>query len=483
MYVWNLWQYWKRQGIKGPPPSFLGRGNSKELSKTTIKDALDKWSKEYGDVFGIYFLWLKPVLIVSDPEMVKEICVKQFSRFQTTGRFNSNSIFGKMSKDFMTTQEGKKWKRQRSTITPFFSASRLTNITPIVSKSAEKAITDLVGPLIPTGESIDVSEFCQSFAMSAIMASGFSIDAESSDDLMKQSMGHGRAFMDTNVLKSMWLMFIPESIRFRYNMTPYPSATDKFFRDLSGSLMENAQAARSRGEQVRPDFISFMTDEIISEQESVEAVRGFTKDELIATSLLFVIAGWNTTSDVLGYVLYDLALHQDFQEELVQHIQNAMKEGVTYDTLKNVKLLDATIKESQRIHPILPVLMRECDEDTLVKGVPIQKGTLVCWNVVGIHNSEVHYSEPETFKPDRFEGNESNTLQDDAWYGFGYGPRACPGVRWAFLAMKILLVRLLMKYRVVKTNKTLNPDEWQMKVKGVEFKPSKPLLVGFEKRE
>ena len=71
VYIWNLWQYWKRQGIKGPPPSFMGRGNSKELSKTTIKDALDKWSKEYGDVFGIYFLWLKPVLIVNDPEMVK----------------------------------------------------------------------------------------------------------------------------------------------------------------------------------------------------------------------------------------------------------------------------------------------------------------------------------------------------------------------------------------------------------------------------
>ena len=54
-------------------------------------------------------------------------------------------------------------------------ASRLTNITPIVSKSADKAIKDMLGPVISTGESIDVSEFSQSFAMSAIMASGFSI--------------------------------------------------------------------------------------------------------------------------------------------------------------------------------------------------------------------------------------------------------------------------------------------------------------------
>ena len=57
----------------------------------------------------------------------------------------------------------------------------------------------------------------------------------------------------------------------------------------------------------------------------------------------------------------------------MKSIQTAMKNGVTYESLKNVKLLDATIKESQRIHPILPVLMRECDEDTLVKGVPVQK--------------------------------------------------------------------------------------------------------------
>ena len=44
-----------------------------------------------------------------------------------------------------------------------------------MSKSADKAIKDMLGPVISTGESIDVSEFSQSFAMSAIMASGFSI--------------------------------------------------------------------------------------------------------------------------------------------------------------------------------------------------------------------------------------------------------------------------------------------------------------------
>ena len=76
------------------------------------------------------------------------------------------------------------------------------------------------------------------------------------------------------------------------------------------------------------------------------------------------------------------------------------------------------------------------------------------WDVELIHNSEEFYTDPKIFNLHRFDGQESNTLQDDHWFAFGAGPRACPAVRWAFIAMKIFITQLVKNYKIVKTDKT-----------------------------
>ena len=120
LYIWNSWRYWARRGVNGPPPSLLGMGHTAELINAFGVGA-GKWSREYGDMFGVYFMFTKPTLIVNDPDIVKEICVKQFSRFTTRGRDASQKVIGKVANDLMTIVEGKRWKRIRSTITPFFA--------------------------------------------------------------------------------------------------------------------------------------------------------------------------------------------------------------------------------------------------------------------------------------------------------------------------------------------------------------------------
>ena len=118
--------------------------------------------------------------------------MKQFSRFTTRGRDASQKVFGKMSDDFMTVLEGKRWKRLRSSIVPFFSGkksidkflfhicyfisgSKLSAMTPILNNSAAKVLADLVDPAAKTGDTVEIQEFSQEYTMSAIMASGFSV--------------------------------------------------------------------------------------------------------------------------------------------------------------------------------------------------------------------------------------------------------------------------------------------------------------------
>ena len=72
------------------------------------------------------------------------------------------------------------------------------------------------------------------------------------------------------------------------------------------------------------------------------------------------------------------------------------------------------------MYPAAPFNSRVCSETTEIKeGLTIEAGTTISWSNLKIHMNPDIYDEPQKFDPDRWEGNESNTLQDEAWFGFG----------------------------------------------------------------
>ena len=75
-------------------------------------------------------------------------------------------------------------------------------------------------------------------------------------------------------------------------------------------------------------------------------------------------------------------MHPEEQEELFQEIRSEMKNEneIHYESLKKLKFLDAVLKESQRVYTTSSIVGRECDEDTLVRGVPIQKVRIISLN-------------------------------------------------------------------------------------------------------
>ena len=106
-YCWvqNKWKYWQRKGVSGPKPTFGDLGNTistfSDLGETLFKNFSD-------DVVGIYFFGTRPCLVVKDPFVWKEICIKGFQNFTTVMRSEANYTFGKMAADLITTAEGRK---------------------------------------------------------------------------------------------------------------------------------------------------------------------------------------------------------------------------------------------------------------------------------------------------------------------------------------------------------------------------------------
>lgn len=105
------------------------------------------------------------------------------------------------------------------------------------------------------------------------------------------------------------------------------------------------------------------------------------------------------------------------------------------------------INETQRMHSICQT-DREALEDYNFEGITIKKGQSVSVLLYNIHHDENSYSKTEEFNPER-------KRNSDYFMPFGTGPRNCVAMRFALLEIKLILSKILSKYRFEKCSETI----------------------------
>ena len=92
---------------------------------------------------------------------------------------------------------------------------------------------------------------------------------------------------------------------------------------------------------------------MLSAQHPERKGHHLTDDELIAEMVLFILAGYDTSSNILSLSCYNFALYPEIQEKVYEEISRVCqsREGVTYDEMKDMPYLEACISETLRLHP------------------------------------------------------------------------------------------------------------------------------------
>lgn len=122
---------------------------------------------------------------------------------------------------------------------------------------------------------------------------------------------------------------------------------------------------------------------------------------------MFFLAGFETSSSVATFALYELAINQDIQVCLRKEIEEAVaKYGgeVTYESIQEMKYLDMVFNETIRKYPVVDIQFRQCTRDFKIpnSNLTIPEGAAVMLSSQALHHDERYWEEPDKFDPIRF---------------------------------------------------------------------------------
>ena len=486
LYTFYKQNFFRKLGVSGPKPvPFLGVLPLLMKKGPFLMDI--ELVRKHGKCFGVY-VGNSPSLMVSDPKMIREICIKEFSTF--TNR--SELIRPPDSwRDSLISATGDHWKFLRRVINPAFSKGKIKNMSPILETCLETFFECLDEQLKRT-DTLDLQKMFTALSMDFICRAAFGIDVDAqrdpNDTFVKTAYKLLDIKMGANPLILLNFIF-PEfkTIQGWIGVTFQNNEASDFLV----TALEKAIADRRADENKHAynDLLALMIntnrtaenkEDSCSELSTGSEKRPLTDGEILSNAAAFFLAGHDSTASLLTWIAYSLATNDHIQDKLIAEIDSELKgEKPTYDSVNQLEYLEMVVSETLRLYTANLRVIRDTDRDIEICGVKIPKGTDVTIPVHGLHRLDEFWPEPEKFDPERFSSANKSKIVPYSYMPFGIGPRNCVGMSLALAGAKITCVRVLQYARFSVSEKTEIPPTIAT---GIVIKPKNGMFLNVIKR-
>ena len=163
-----------------------------------------------------------------------------------------------------------------------------------------------------------------------------------------------------------------------------------------------------------------------------------------------VFGGTDTSSNTIEFAMAEMMKNPKVAEKAKEELRAVVGEQsiVEESHIQSLPYLKAIMKETLRLHPILPLLVPHCPSDTtVVSNYTIPKGSRVFVNVWAIQRDPNEWENPLEFDPERFmNGKLDFSGSDFRYFPFGSGRRKCPGIAMGERMVMYLLATLLHSF-------------------------------------
>ena len=371
---------------------------------------LEACRRRYGDAVTFGTLFDERFVMVFDPELVKQVF--QGSNAQLHAG-EANALLGPIlgERSVLLLDGTEHLRHRRLLLPPFHGRSMLAHIQTM------RTCADLEIDSWPVGEPFALLPSLQSLTLRVILRAVFGYEPGPAEEEFRRRL---RAMVEP-LARSRGLLMIAAVVR---GGRERRGAVEFEARKRAVDEILYAEIARRRQ---LPDLVQ--RDDVFSalllarDEEGEQLTDREVRDEL----LTLLLAGHETTATGLAWT-FDLLLHDRRVLALARERED--------------RYLDAIVKESLRIRPVIPGIGRVVRQEPFrLNGYEVPPGIEINPSIRTIHRRADLYPSPSSFTPERFLGPDAPDTY--TWVPFGGGTRRCLGASFALTEMRVILARVL----------------------------------------
>ncbi|MED6130396.1 hypothetical protein PIB30_000906 [Stylosanthes scabra] len=240
------------------------------------------------------------------------------------------------------------------------------------------------------------------------------------------------------------------------------------FDALLDRVIEEHQHEHERTQNKEEDILDVLLQ--ISEDENAEVKLDM--DNIKSFIMDILVAGTDTTAVTMEWAMAELINNQRVMEKAREEVDAVIgkKRVVEESDIGNLPYIQAIVKETLRLHPAGPLIVRETSKRVVVNGYDIPAKTRLFVNAWSIGRDPNHWDNPLDFRPERFIDEHGNIVshldvrgQHFELIPFGSGRRMCPGISLALPLLHATLAAIVQCF--------------ELKVDGILDMEEKPGLV------
>lgn len=439
---WVLWTSWRYKNLPPGPPAWPIVGNLLQIGSSggALERSVKKFHQRYGPIFTIW-VGSRPMLMIAGRELSHEALLQKGAVFADRPLARgATKMFDIKQHSVLSAVYGPLWRTvRRNLVNEALGPSAMKVFREVREWSIDRLVENLRNEAARSGGAVSVVEQFRTALFCIVMWMCFGNKPEEETLLSVQG-----------IIRELSLIG-----RALDEVLPIP---EFFYRRRRARLAEIRRRQRqallalvNRRRGVPPQAGSAYVDTLL--HLTVDNGQRLDDDDLVALCTEFILAGTDTTTTSLQWLMANLVIRQDVQGRLYDEIVGVTgrKKPVEEDDLQRMPYLQAVVMESLRRHPpghfVFPhAVTRPCE----LAGYEVPTDATVNFYVAGMGMDPGMWQNPWEFRPERFadEGVEVDLMgsKEIKMMPFGAGRRICPGIGMAMLHLNLIVARLVQEF-------------------------------------
>ncbi|HEY6561727.1 MAG TPA: cytochrome P450 [Polyangiaceae bacterium] len=432
-------------------PSPLGLpllGNALALDVTRLHLVFEDWARAHGPRYT-FKMGPQRWLVVGDLAPIRQVLEERPENYRRASQLEP--VVKEFGAHGLFSAEGEAWKRQRKLVMPAFSMRQLKDLHPSIVRFTERLRAHWQRAAL-RGEVVDVRRDLMRYAVDVTSYVVFGRDLNTLETPDSDLQLHfGRIFSAinrrTNSLIPYWRWFkLPRDRAVDTSLRVVHDTLAKFIAEGRQVLATRAGASRSA---------KTVLDAFLISQREASRERPLSDSEIVGNVLTLLLAGEDTTSNTMAWMLHyaarDPSVQTGLQEE-ADRVLGSSDLAESFDDVAKLKVTGAVTHETLRLRSAAPLLFLEPVRDVVLAGIAVPAHTPIVLLTRFCSTSSGEFAEPGRFDASRWleHGSTGCPHNTRAALAFGSGPRTCPG-------RTLALVECAMVLSMVAKNFVLEP--------------------------